>query len=244
MSEDPVDRRVAEVLSQIQSLLDSLVETQPLTGLPNKRAFDRRLAAAEPGGHIAVLSVDLDGLKNLNTSHGHAGGDMILRELGRRLSQAIDNCPGAMLFHLSGDEFAVLVTGPDRDEVDRLAGAIKSTTELQPYATPGGKETAPGGVTLAVGWAYAELAGTEQARAAVRDKADLVVEFLKATGRTSQPWAADDALLAAELSRFAVLREGQRRRVVCPMCGAVGYLNLAADFSACEHGRLVFVDEG
>jgi diguanylate cyclase (GGDEF)-like protein len=86
--------------------LKRLAREDPLTGLPNRGALDaeldRRLAAGEP---FALLFMDLDGFKSINDSLGHGVGDLLLREVGRRLSAAL---PEQFVARWGGDEFAIL----------------------------------------------------------------------------------------------------------------------------------------
>jgi diguanylate cyclase (GGDEF)-like protein/PAS domain S-box-containing protein len=88
-----------------------------LTGLANRQLFLDRLgleleqSKRRPGGHFAVLYFDLDRFKNVNDSLGHAAGDVLLRELARRLHDVLR--PGDTIARLGGDEFAVLATGLD-----------------------------------------------------------------------------------------------------------------------------------
>ena len=82
-----------------------------LTGLPNRAAFNQKLAATLAGAAqgnktFAVLSIDLDRFKEVNDVFGHATGDSLLCEAGRRLCEAAG---GAFLARFGGDEFALIV---------------------------------------------------------------------------------------------------------------------------------------
>ncbi|WP_380169882.1 putative bifunctional diguanylate cyclase/phosphodiesterase [Kineococcus sp. DHX-1] len=84
--------------------------TDELTGLANRRAFDRALAV--PAERRALLVLDVDRFKEVNDRFGHPAGDRLLVAVAGRLAGAVP--PGAVLCRLGGDEFAVLV--PDADE--------------------------------------------------------------------------------------------------------------------------------
>jgi len=81
-----------------------------LTGLPNRARFYRQVEACllQPSSAAALL-LDLDGFKDINVSLGHATGDAILREVGRRLVQLADKDEVAA--RISSDEFALLLPG-------------------------------------------------------------------------------------------------------------------------------------
>ena len=86
-----------------------------LTGLPNRvmfrDEFRRALARADRhGSELAVMLVDLDRFKEINDTHGHAVGDEVLAEAGRRLGTTLRE--GDFVARLGGDEFAVLATWP------------------------------------------------------------------------------------------------------------------------------------
>ena len=103
-----------------------------LTGLPNRTLFHERLRQALVRGDenaklTAALCLDLDNFKNINDSLGHAFGDKLLRELGKRLRRELREHD--TLARLGGDEFAIVLTGLDgRDAAcntaQRLINAI------------------------------------------------------------------------------------------------------------------------
>ena len=81
-----------------------------LTGLPNRALFHERLedlTSRRPGGRGAVLLLDLDGFKEVNDTLGHHNGDELLREVARRLTEAVP--PEVTVARIGGDEFTLLL---------------------------------------------------------------------------------------------------------------------------------------
>ena len=101
-------------MKERQQQLDDLARTDTLTGLPNRRQFDEKLREAalrsqrDKRGY-AVMFLDIDHFKRINDSLGHASGDAVLREFGKRLTAAVRETDVAA--RLSGDEFVVLLGG-------------------------------------------------------------------------------------------------------------------------------------
>lgn len=98
-----------------------------LTRLPNREGFCERLQRelaragnAPEGRAVAVLYLDLDGLKSVNDAHGHLAGDQLLRIVAARLSRVVRR--EDMVCRLGGDEFACLVPAvPSRVQLQHLA---------------------------------------------------------------------------------------------------------------------------
>lgn len=121
-------------LKQQQRVLAEQARHDSLTGLPNRRAFGERLQQAMSRARrqpqtMAVLYVDLDGFKLVNDRHGHAAGDQVLVEVGRRLDACVrlTDC----VCRLSGDEFTVILEGAGHpDEVRRIGNRILERLSL------------------------------------------------------------------------------------------------------------------
>lgn len=98
-----------------QHLLQSLANTDGLTGLLNKRYFDRVLTVLEQHCQpFALFYMDLDRFKPVNDTYGHDVGDKLLKGVSQRLQGCIRSRDYA--FRLGGDEFALLLLGPMEQE--------------------------------------------------------------------------------------------------------------------------------
>jgi len=89
---------------------------------------------------MAVILFDLDRLKLINDTHGHAVGDAVLVELGARCAAVLD--PGDLIGRLSGDEFAVVVPDADLQAADALIRRMRDALSAAPLAEPAGMVTA------------------------------------------------------------------------------------------------------
>ncbi|MGV9243109.1 diguanylate cyclase domain-containing protein [Streptomyces sp. NPDC003710] len=122
---------VAAGLAQSERLEEArrLAFTDALTGLANRRAVDVRLEEAierhrGDGEVVSLVICDLNGLKRVNDTRGHAVGDRLLERFGSVLSLCGAMLPGALAARLGGDEFCLLAVGPPADEVVRIADEV------------------------------------------------------------------------------------------------------------------------
>ncbi|MFI5570778.1 diguanylate cyclase domain-containing protein [Streptomyces sp. NPDC051740] len=122
---------VAAGIAQTERLEEArrLAYTDSLTGLANRRAVDARLDEAverhrRDGAVVSLVVCDLNGLKRVNDTLGHAVGDRLLERFGTVLSLCGAMLPGALAARLGGDEFCLLVVGPSADEVVKAADEV------------------------------------------------------------------------------------------------------------------------
>jgi diguanylate cyclase (GGDEF)-like protein len=130
----------AIIRKQFESVLVVQANFDNLTGLANRMLFENRLDMAiarmqRQGGSIGVLFLDLDRFKQVNDTYGHAIGDRLLAEIGKRLKMCLRPYDTAARF--GGDEFAMLIEGiADKDHCAVVAQKIIKSCE-QPFMTSG-----------------------------------------------------------------------------------------------------------
>ncbi|GAA0501396.1 GGDEF domain-containing protein [Deinococcus depolymerans] len=132
-------RETSRALSRSRADLHRQLHTDDLTGLPNRRALmdtlTRWTATGRAAEGVGVIFLDLNGFKAVNDRHGHAAGDLVLREVARRLHAALLH-PDDLVSRLSGDEFAVAFRGPPAHGV-ALLRAIGAAITREPMGDPG-----------------------------------------------------------------------------------------------------------
>jgi diguanylate cyclase (GGDEF)-like protein len=141
-------RRLEHLNSQLK--VESL--TDALTGLPNRRAFDRKLAEelGRPGKRrrLGVLLLDLDAFKLYNDRFGHSAGDDALRIAARVLEKQVRG--DDIVARLGGEEFGILLRGAGRREALTIAERCRAAMESAPWPHRQ--------VTVSIGVAFLEQA--------------------------------------------------------------------------------------
>jgi len=112
----------------------------PLTGLPNRRAFEEDLArevarAARTGEPLAVVMLDLDRFKAVNDGYGHAAGDAVLRALAARAQGAVR--AGDVVARLGGEELGLLLPGADLARAAEVAERLRAALAALPVDAAG-----------------------------------------------------------------------------------------------------------
>jgi len=185
------ERTEVESLRAEAARWEQLARTDGLTGLANRRALEERLDAeisrSRRGGHpLAVLIADLDGLKDVNDSHGHNAGDAVLRAIAGRVRHAVRRSDLAGRW--GGDEFLIICpeTGPESAEL--VAAKLADVVASGPVSM-GGRRMQVG---LSIGWA---VLGESDDGAALVAAADESLYAVKARRRAARP---RPAVVAAE----------------------------------------------
>jgi diguanylate cyclase (GGDEF)-like protein/PAS domain S-box-containing protein len=133
-----------------ETVLRQLALHDPLTGLPNRHLFLDRLETAaarqrrDGGRGTAVLFLDLDDFKPVNDGHGHEAGDELLREVARRLLEAVRATD--TVGRLGGDEFAVIC-----EDTDEPGAVLVAARVLGALARPVSHDGAALAVSTSIG---------------------------------------------------------------------------------------------
>ena len=127
--------------------------TDPLTGAPNRRAFDNEAGQAmararRNGGMITVGVADIDHFKAVNDKYGHPVGDQVLCSLAKTIRAAARNTD--IVARTGGEEFGLVFPGATVEQAAQVAERIRRAVEAQPVKTADGTEVR---VTLSMGLA-------------------------------------------------------------------------------------------
>ena len=207
VSRDITERKTAEQEIQRLAFYD------PLTELPNRRLLQDRLehalsATARSHHQGALLLIDLDNFKELNDTVGHDKGDMLLRQVAKRLLSCVRECD--TVARLGGDEFVVMIDDVGSTPASAI-GHAKTVAEkivtllAQPYDIAGREHRSSSSVGVA-------LFGVDSGATAEETfkRSDVAMYQAKAAGRNTLRFF-DPAMQAAVDARAALevdLRQG------------------------------------
>ena len=113
---------------RLERRLRHLAEHDPLTGVPNRRAWEAQVPQAieeakRSGTPLALALLDLNGFKSVNDTHGHDAGDRVLREVAAAWRGQLRDTD--LLARLGGDEFAVLLPDCAESDLAELARRLR-----------------------------------------------------------------------------------------------------------------------
>jgi len=181
---------------EVEQKLEMLARFDVLTGLPNRRQFEEKLAQAmararRSGRTMALLFLDVDKFKAINDSLGHAGGDEVLKEFALRLNHCVRVTD--TVARLAGDEFIVIVEGMNNaDECQVVASKI-----IAGMVTPFTVFDQPVAVSTSIGVAL--FKGGDATEATLMAQADKALYQAKAAGRGTFRCADGDSEKAGPL---------------------------------------------
>ncbi len=118
----------------------TLVGTDPLTDLPSKRRFDEALefaiqSSARHDASLAMLMMDMDGVKQINDTHGHLYGAHVIGETGRLIAKVLGSSGQACRF--GGDEFSAFLPGHDLTSACSIGERIRKAVESAGFEKDG-----------------------------------------------------------------------------------------------------------
>src|SRR6266581_2912958 len=198
-------RRLRRQLAEKQGhsdLLRNLAMVDPLTGLYNRRFAEQRLAAevarSERKGHpLTILTLDLNNFKEINDTHGHPAGDLVLQEFAARLNNVIRG--GDLAVRLGGDEFLVLLPECTTQQLQLVLGRLGSSeVDWRGQKIP---------VTFSAGWKQYEMGERLEGLLACADQA------LYARKRSSRETPSSAELRESKPAPLRVMVD-----LTCPHC--------------------------
>lgn len=169
-------REASELRSKLEEARDN-ARRDPLTDLPNRRAFEEAFAAqVASGGELCIAVCDIDHFKHVNDRFGHVVGDRVLKTIAQALTQS---CPGHLVARYGGEEFAILFRGVAIETARATIDHARATVAAKRYRL---RETdAPlGEITFSAGLTHVDLVATFGANF---HRADLLLYRAKNDGR-------------------------------------------------------------
>ncbi len=195
-----------------KELLQRIALTDPLTGLPNRRAAEERLqlerARTPRDGHgFALALIDLDHFKMVNDRYGHAVGDEVLKAVARRFESGLRK--GDWVARWGGEEFLFVLHGSTAEEAARIIDRLAGHARAKPI------QTSVGAISVSFSAGVAAFDTNDTETLPMLEKIDHALYRAKADGRdqvrmathTHVPW--NSALLRQALAERRVRQASQ-----------------------------------
>lgn len=158
--------------TRLYARLEAEARIDMLTGLQNRRSFDRHLAAEHSRASrfdkpYALAILDIDHFKRVNDRYGHPAGDAVLAQLGQMLARQFRDVDVAARY--GGEEFAVILPEISGSAAKDVAERVRRAVAATPFALPDGREI---GVTVSIGIScYPNCAASPEAAVNTADQA-------------------------------------------------------------------------
>jgi two-component system, cell cycle response regulator len=188
---------MAENLEQSQQSLTELATMDVLTGVFNRREFNRRLTieierSRREGHSVSLLMVDIDHFKKINDTYGHQSGDDALRHVSALIKAEVR--PGDLPARYGGEEFAVILPYADRNEAFIVAERLRNLIAAQDIDIQDGQTIK---ATASLGCATFPIdAGTEET---LMGAADAALYRAKRSGRNRVCIAEPESLVTTDV---------------------------------------------
>lgn len=179
--------RISKDITQRKRMEELLLQealTDEMTGIPNRRAFERHFSiewrrCIRNKNSLTLAMIDIDFFKNYNDRYGHQQGDDCLRQVAHTIRDALRR-PGDQASRYGGEEFVVLLPGTDADNAKTVTDAIRANLEAR--AIPHLDSKAAPYVTVSIG--LADTIPTQEANPlSLLQSADKALYAAKRLGR-------------------------------------------------------------
>jgi two-component system cell cycle response regulator len=182
-------KRFSDRLRDNVQMTIEMAVTDGLTGLHNRRYFERQLSilvnqAVAREKPMSVLVLDIDHFKQINDSYGHAVGDDVLREFSRRIRKAIRGIDVAS--RMGGEEFVIVMPDTDAALSFLVGERLRQKIAAEPFRIPESEEAIE--VTVSIG--ISSLLSTDDTPEALMKRADDALYTAKRAGRNRVSAAA------------------------------------------------------
>lgn len=155
--------RIGERIINLEQRILQLANTDPLTGVMNRRAFMERLDQETARAHrnhtpLSFVIADIDHFKGVNDAYGHQVGDLVLQCFSKTLAKALR--PYDLLGRYGGEEFVVCMPGTDETQAQSAAERLRSEVEAMEVIRPESLELI--GITASFGTATCAFSSHEK----------------------------------------------------------------------------------
>jgi diguanylate cyclase len=177
------DQQSSEI-QQVRKELDEykrIANTDSLTRLSNRRAFDERLSAIYDSSiglqMTGLVLLDIDHFKRINDTHGHPVGDKILASVAQLIKTTVHK--SGFVARSGGEEFAIILDGNNPEEITEICERIRTTLQETPFrSSKSGADY--GQVTISIGFSMASRA---EGPGELYSQADIALYYAKENGR-------------------------------------------------------------